>query len=130
GAGVPRTARVGGGVARSGIQRAGVVGRGIAAAGAEERGNEERKRRRWRTHAVMVRPADRLSNAEAAIPSPRNAIGDAILAYMASSDLDFRALSREWVRAMRGPRSQTALSRRLGYRTNVIYRWESGARSP
>ncbi|HEY8430287.1 MAG TPA: helix-turn-helix domain-containing protein [Sandaracinaceae bacterium] len=39
-------------------------------------------------------------------------------------------MSREWVRAMRGPRSQTALSRRLGYRTNVIYRWESGARSP
>lgn len=49
---------------------------------------------------------------------------------MTSPTLDFQALSTEWVRAMRGERSQTALSRRLGYRTNVIYRWESGARSP
>src|SRR5687768_3877448 len=27
-------------------------------------------------------------------------------------------------------RSQTALSRRLGYRTNVVYAWESGRRFP
>jgi transcriptional regulator with XRE-family HTH domain len=44
--------------------------------------------------------------------------------------LDYARLSREFVRAVRGPRSQTALSRRLGYRTNVLYAWESGRRSP
>lgn len=57
-------------------------------------------------------------------------MSDAILAYVSPPPLDFDALSTEWVRAMRGRRSQTALSRRLGYRTNVVYRWESGARSP
>ena len=36
----------------------------------------------------------------------------------------------ELVRALRGRRSQTALSRRLGYRSNVVYLWESGRRSP
>lgn len=31
---------------------------------------------------------------------------------------------------MRGPRSQVALSRRLGYRGNVVAKWEGGQRSP
>jgi transcriptional regulator with XRE-family HTH domain len=44
--------------------------------------------------------------------------------------LDFEQISREFVRVLRGKRSQTALSRRLGYRTNVIYAWESGRRFP
>ena len=39
-------------------------------------------------------------------------------------------LARELVRALRGRRSQTALSRRLGYRSNVVYLWESGRRAP
>lgn len=43
---------------------------------------------------------------------------------------DFEALARELVRALRGKRSQRALSRRLGYSTNVVYGWESGRRSP
>lgn len=34
------------------------------------------------------------------------------------------------MRALRGSRSQTALSRRLGYRSNVVYLWESGRRAP
>lgn len=34
------------------------------------------------------------------------------------------------MRALRGTRSQTAFSRRLGYTTNVAYAWESGRRSP
>ncbi len=43
---------------------------------------------------------------------------------------DARALVRQLVRALRGTRSQTALSRRLGYRSNVLYTWESGRREP
>ena len=31
---------------------------------------------------------------------------------------------------MRGKRSQVALSRRLGYRGNVVAKWEGGSRSP
>jgi transcriptional regulator with XRE-family HTH domain len=44
--------------------------------------------------------------------------------------VNFEQLSREFIRAARGARSQTALSRRLGYRTNVLYAWESGRRWP
>jgi transcriptional regulator with XRE-family HTH domain len=44
--------------------------------------------------------------------------------------LDFERLGREFLRVLRGSRSQTALSRRLGYRTNVVYAWESGRRWP
>jgi transcriptional regulator with XRE-family HTH domain len=39
-------------------------------------------------------------------------------------------IAREVVRSLRGPRSQLALSRRLGYRTNVLYLWESGRGGP
>ncbi len=44
--------------------------------------------------------------------------------------MDTEALVRDWLRHMRASRSQTALSRRLGYSTNVVYTWESGRRSP
>lgn len=43
---------------------------------------------------------------------------------------DAGQLVRELVRARRAHRSQTALSRRLGYRSNVLYTWESGRREP
>lgn len=43
---------------------------------------------------------------------------------------DAPTLVRQLVRALRGKRSQTALSRRLGYRSNVLYTWESGRREP
>jgi DNA-binding phage protein len=42
------------------------------------------------------------------------------------SAIDYEQLAMQWLRAMRGKRSQRALSRRLGYRTNIAYRWESG----
>src|SRR5688500_4718629 len=42
------------------------------------------------------------------------------------SELDCDQLAIQWLRAMRGKRSQRAFSRRLGYRTNIAYRWESG----
>ncbi len=44
--------------------------------------------------------------------------------------LDFAQISREFLRALRGRRSQAAFSRRLGYRTNVAYVWESGRAAP
>lgn len=44
--------------------------------------------------------------------------------------MDFEVLSRELLRSLRGKRSQTQLSRRLGFRSNVLYTWESGRRQP
>ena len=45
-------------------------------------------------------------------------------------ELDPEALSSELIRALRGTRSQTAFARRLGYRSNAVYTWESGRRWP
>lgn len=45
-------------------------------------------------------------------------------------ELDFDLLVAELIRACRGRRSQLALSRRLGFKTNVVYTWENGKRSP
>jgi transcriptional regulator with XRE-family HTH domain len=44
--------------------------------------------------------------------------------------VDFDHLARELVRALRGGRSQPALCRRLGLRSNAVYAWESGRRFP
>lgn len=44
--------------------------------------------------------------------------------------VDFDRVSRELLRALRGTRSQTAFSRRLGFRSNVSAKWESGQRMP
>lgn len=44
--------------------------------------------------------------------------------------MDVRRLAAELVVALRGKRSQLALSRRLGYSTNVVYTWEAGRREP
>lgn len=51
---------------------------------------------------------------------PRSALGCAKLVYV-----DYEAIASELVRAWRGRRSQPAFSRRLGYKSNVVYRWES-----
>jgi transcriptional regulator with XRE-family HTH domain len=48
----------------------------------------------------------------------------------AAVSLDFDHLGRDFIRALRGRRSQAAISRRLGFRTNVLYAWESGRRWP
>lgn len=39
--------------------------------------------------------------------------------------MDYDQIAAEFVRALRGRRSQTAFYRRLGYRSNVVYTWES-----
>jgi len=44
--------------------------------------------------------------------------------------MDFERVAMEFLRALRGPRSQVAWSRRLGYRSNVAYAWEHGRRWP
>lgn len=44
--------------------------------------------------------------------------------------MDYVAISTELIRALRGRRSQSAFSRRLGYRSNVVYRWEAGRAWP
>lgn len=49
---------------------------------------------------------------------------------MTLQGVDYDELSRQLIRAMRGRRSQPALSRRLGYQSNVVYTWESGRRAP
>lgn len=44
--------------------------------------------------------------------------------------MDYELAARQLIRALRGKRSQVALSRRLGARSNVLYTWESGRRYP
>ncbi len=44
--------------------------------------------------------------------------------------MNYERAASELVRALRGKRSQPALSRRLGYESNVIYTWESGRGFP
>jgi len=44
--------------------------------------------------------------------------------------MDHEVLAKQLIRALRGRRSQVALSRRLKCRSNVIYTWESGRRWP
>jgi len=44
--------------------------------------------------------------------------------------MDFDAISRELLRALRGDRLQREWSQRLGYRSNVAYHWEAGRQWP
>lgn len=44
--------------------------------------------------------------------------------------MDVDVIAREFVRAVRGHRSQIAFSRRIGYASNVVASWESGRRFP
>jgi transcriptional regulator with XRE-family HTH domain len=47
-----------------------------------------------------------------------------------SEQLDYARIAGQLLRALRGARSQTAASRRIGQRSNVLYAWESGRRWP
>lgn len=44
--------------------------------------------------------------------------------------VDYEKASQELVSALRGKRSQAALNRRLGYRSNAVYTWETGRCHP
>lgn len=44
--------------------------------------------------------------------------------------MDYGVLASQLIRALRGRRSQVTLSRRLGYRSNVLYSWECGEGFP
>jgi Domain of unknown function (DUF4423) len=48
----------------------------------------------------------------------------------ATPTLDYSQLGAELIRALRGKRSQMSLSRRLGYKTNVLYLWEAQKGAP
>ena len=45
-------------------------------------------------------------------------------------NVDYEQIAHDLLRTLRGKRSQVAWSRRLGYRSNVAYAWESGRRQP
>ncbi len=59
------------------------------------------------------------------IQSSQPALRRAYHAYM-----NFERVSSDWLRLLRGKRSQRAFSGRLGYRSNIAYRWETGACFP
>src|SRR5690606_5949467 len=42
-----------------------------------------------------------------------------------SQMMDYEQVAAEFLRALRGKRSQTAFCRRLGYKSNVAYTWEA-----
>lgn len=44
--------------------------------------------------------------------------------------MDFEVIAAELIRSLRGKRSQAAFSRKLGYRSNIVNRWESGRAFP
>lgn len=45
-------------------------------------------------------------------------------------DVNYEKLATELVRELRGRRSQSAFSRRLGYRSNAVHAWEAGRAFP
>ncbi len=47
-----------------------------------------------------------------------------------SMDIDVEQLASELILAVRGERTQVAMSRALGFSSNVVYLWESGRRAP
>lgn len=61
------------------------------------------------------------------ISSGRIALKCAIHHYVS---YDYPKIASEFLRALRGKRSQPAFSRRLGYRSNVAYTWEAGRAFP
>lgn len=50
--------------------------------------------------------------------------------YRAERTYDYEALAADFLRAVRAHRSQKAVSMRLGFKSNVVYRWESRRTSP
>src|SRR5262245_21106448 len=52
------------------------------------------------------------------------------MSVSAANTFDYSLLGSELIRALRGKRSQTALCRRLGYKTNVVYIWEAQKGAP
>jgi DNA-binding phage protein len=44
--------------------------------------------------------------------------------------MNFAHISAEWLRLVRGKRSQRGFSKRLGYASNIAYRWETGVCYP
>jgi transcriptional regulator with XRE-family HTH domain len=51
-------------------------------------------------------------------------------ASASATALDMEAIAADWVRQLRGKRSRAAFSRRLGYQSNVVHRWENESAWP
>jgi DNA-binding phage protein len=68
-----------------------------------------------------------VTSANSHISSRQTTLVRAIYHYMR---FDYAKIASEFLRAIRGRRSQAAFSRRLGYRTNVLYLWEAGRSFP
>lgn len=49
-----------------------------------------------------------------------------MLVPVSSAKSEYDVVASELVRALRGRRSQTSFSSRLGYRSNIVHRWEAG----
>jgi hypothetical protein len=47
-----------------------------------------------------------------------------------TEDVNYEKLAEELIREVRGRRSQSAFSRRLGYRSNAVHAWEAGRAFP
>ena len=44
--------------------------------------------------------------------------------------MDVKTIAQDLLVKMRGKKSQAYVNRRLGYQSNQVHRWESGARIP
>lgn len=64
--------------------------------------------------------------AKSANRAPLTPSGVAVSPSAPVHEIDYERLASEWLRHLRGKRSQVAFSRRLGYQTNIAYRWETG----
>jgi transcriptional regulator with XRE-family HTH domain len=63
-------------------------------------------------------------------PKTRSAAAARPPAPASAFSFDAKRLASELVRALRGDASQAALSRRVGYRSNSVSRWEAGSAFP
>jgi len=49
---------------------------------------------------------------------------------MSPSETRYETIAAELLRSLRGKRSQAAFSRKLGYKSNIVNRWEAGEAFP
>jgi transcriptional regulator with XRE-family HTH domain len=72
--------------------------------------------------AANARATERLVRGRRTTPPPA--------IHQNDTPLDFEAIAAEWVCVLRGKRSQAGFSRRLGYASSVVHRWEAGTAWP
>jgi hypothetical protein len=55
---------------------------------------------------------------------------DGLQLATSTPEVSVKTIAAEWLRAIRGKRPQSIVSRQLGYKSNAIYRWEAGTCFP